>query len=80
MVSNLTNILLCFVIKCPMISFSSQFATVATIMGFSPGVAHQFVTFKTCVYITGGYLGWVKSGDMELSCWLQAILFRARGG
>lgn len=30
--------------------------------------------------LQGGSLGWVKSWDVELSRWLQAILFHARGG
>lgn len=33
-----------------------------------------------CLHFIGGFLGWVKSGDVELSQWLQAILFCARGG
>lgn len=38
----------------------------------------QFVS--KIVFISGGYLDGVKSGGMELSCWLQAILFHAREG
>lgn len=52
-------------------------ASVGFISKFYSSISH----FKTCVYITGVVLlGWVKSGYVELSRWLQAILFRARGG
>lgn len=35
---------------------------------------------QTGLYITGFSLGWVTSGDVELSHWLQVILSGARGG
>lgn len=76
MVSNLTTILQYFkVCNDKLLVFAvSTFASCF----FFPKVLSCH--FKTCMYIKGGYLVWVKSGDVELSHWLQAILFRARGG
>lgn len=54
---------------------SSQFAV-------SLGVLHfNLSLLNVSIFLGGGgYLNWVKFVIMELSCWLQAILFRARGG
>lgn len=59
MVSNLTTILLCFVIKCPLTSCSSQFAvnTVAAIVGSSPQVFHINLSLLQLVSILQGATG-----------------------
>lgn len=79
MVSNLTTVLPMLLIKCPMTILWSQTANSTVPAGVR--LVHLHVSWSDlCVYIRRGSLGWVKSGDAELSYRLQAILSRAWGG
>lgn len=78
MVSNLTAILQYFKVSNDKLLVFAV-SIFASCFSF-PEVLSFICHCKTRMYVKGGYLVWVKSGDVELSHWLQAILFRARGG
>lgn len=80
MVSNLTTILQFFLSSTQWLSCSLSLLSVQLLPVWGGLCYICICCFATCVHFTGGSLGWVKSGDVELSHWLQAILFRARGG